>query len=142
MRSSASGRFAGSRASSLPASEVDLAAIDALFHGDSDERVQPQRQAVAQVPGKRLFVLPGRVAQARQLHGEIIPQLHELRAPFELGQPALRRFADTLPELIAFVEHPGVRRVRVQCLLESLPGLARACEHVEISDTQVPPHNG
>ncbi|KQZ79494.1 exodeoxyribonuclease V subunit alpha [Rhodanobacter sp. Root561] len=47
------------RASPLPAGEVDPAAIDALFHGDSDERVQPQRQAVAQVPGKRLFVLTG-----------------------------------------------------------------------------------
>ncbi|MEO7067788.1 MAG: exodeoxyribonuclease V subunit alpha [Rhodanobacter sp.] len=33
--------------------------IDTLFQGDADEPVQPQRDAVAQVLGKRLFVLTG-----------------------------------------------------------------------------------
>jgi exodeoxyribonuclease V alpha subunit len=47
------------RATPLPAGNADLADIDALFQGDLAARVQPQRQAVAQVLGKRLFVLTG-----------------------------------------------------------------------------------
>lgn len=47
------------REASLPLCGSDLADIDALFQGDGADRVQPQRQAVAQVLGKRLFVLTG-----------------------------------------------------------------------------------
>lgn len=50
----------GRRRSSVEAdagvSQVD---IDVLFQGDADERVLAQRAAVAQVAGKRLFVLTG-----------------------------------------------------------------------------------
>lgn len=35
------------------------AELDALFHGDRSDRVGPQRDAVRQVSGKRLFVLTG-----------------------------------------------------------------------------------
>lgn len=47
------------RATPLPAGIASHADIDTLFQGDSSSRVQPQRQAVAQVLGKRLFVLTG-----------------------------------------------------------------------------------
>jgi len=47
------------RATPLPAGSATTAEIDALFHGDAGAQVQPQRQAVAQVIGKRLFVLTG-----------------------------------------------------------------------------------
>lgn len=47
------------RATSLPAGLAMPADIDALFQGDTSARVQPQRQAVAQVLGKRIFVLTG-----------------------------------------------------------------------------------
>ena len=47
------------RASPLPATSADPAEVDVLFHGDASARVQAQRQAVAQVSGKRLFVLTG-----------------------------------------------------------------------------------
>ncbi|HET6631681.1 MAG TPA: exodeoxyribonuclease V subunit alpha [Rhodanobacteraceae bacterium] len=43
---------------SAPGEAVD-AALDALFNGDAGDDVQPQRRAVAQVLGKRLFVLTG-----------------------------------------------------------------------------------
>lgn len=47
------------RANPLPAGVPMPADIDALFQGDISATVQPQRQAVAQVLGKRLFVLTG-----------------------------------------------------------------------------------
>ncbi|WEN15812.1 exodeoxyribonuclease V subunit alpha [Rhodanobacter sp. AS-Z3] len=47
------------RATPLPAAGAEPADIDVLFQGDDSARVQPQRQAVAQVLGKRLFVLTG-----------------------------------------------------------------------------------
>ncbi|MEO5829503.1 MAG: exodeoxyribonuclease V subunit alpha [Rhodanobacter sp.] len=47
------------RATPLPTGNAELADINALFQGDVAVRVQPQRQAVAQVLGKRLFVLTG-----------------------------------------------------------------------------------
>jgi exodeoxyribonuclease V alpha subunit len=47
------------RATSLPAGAAAPADIDAFFQGDASTRVHPQRQAVAQVLGKRLFVLTG-----------------------------------------------------------------------------------
>ncbi len=47
------------RAASRTAGTVSMAAIDVLFHGQADDCVQPQRQAVAAVLGRRLFVLTG-----------------------------------------------------------------------------------
>ncbi|MEO7065748.1 MAG: exodeoxyribonuclease V subunit alpha [Rhodanobacter sp.] len=47
------------RATALPAGIADAECIDTLFQGDTAESVQPQRRAVAQVLGKRLFVLTG-----------------------------------------------------------------------------------
>ncbi len=47
------------RAASLTAGPVSMAAIDTLFQGQADDRVQSQREAVAGVLGRRLFVLTG-----------------------------------------------------------------------------------
>lgn len=41
------------------APEIAEADLDALFHGDRGEAVQPQREAVRRVVGRRLFVLTG-----------------------------------------------------------------------------------
>lgn len=47
------------RAGAEPDAALGPADIDVLFQGDVGERVAAQRAAVAQVPGKRLFVLTG-----------------------------------------------------------------------------------
>lgn len=47
------------RACARTVAAISEADIDVLFQGDADERVQAQRAAVAQAPGKRLFVLTG-----------------------------------------------------------------------------------
>ncbi len=43
----------------LPAGQVTTAELDALFQGPANPREQAQRDAVAGVPGRRLFVLTG-----------------------------------------------------------------------------------
>lgn len=47
------------RAAAVPAPAGLGADLDALFHGERRAEVQPQREAVRQVCGKRLFVLTG-----------------------------------------------------------------------------------
>ena len=50
----------GARRSVRPVTQAaSVAAVDALFHGDASAQVQPQRDAVARVVGRRLFVLTG-----------------------------------------------------------------------------------
>jgi len=49
----------GWRATATPAPEGPEADLDALFHGERRAEVQPQREAVRSVGGKRLFVLTG-----------------------------------------------------------------------------------
>ena len=47
------------RSTRLPAGQATAGDLDALFHGPPDPREQPQREAVASVLGRRLFVLTG-----------------------------------------------------------------------------------
>ena len=52
-------RIAARRSMRPAADAASPAAVDALFHADASAHVQPQREAVARVCGRRLFVLTG-----------------------------------------------------------------------------------
>src|ERR1700679_2706809 len=86
-------------------------------HHEISPRPLSEHQTFAPLPGlefarsqqlERLIRLSCLVIERCQLHGKIIAFIHEIRMTVEFTEASFRRFSNAFPELVSFIEHPGI----------------------------------
>src|ERR1700722_52209 len=90
---------------------------------------------------ERLIRLSCLVVERCQLHGKIIAFIHEIRMTLEFTEASFRRFSNAFPELVSFIEHPGIVWVRREGAGKCISRLVFLVANVEVCECQVAPYS-
>src|ERR1035437_1778197 len=81
-----------------------------------------------------LYMLAGLIVKGAKLDAQIIALPDEAGIFFQFAQALLRFFAKPFPELVAFVEQPGISGICPESLVVCGAGLHRLLEYVKITN--------
>ena len=82
------------------------------------------------------------VQQRRHLHRQVMPQRDQLSVALQTGQPLFRGFANSLPQLIAFIKNARILWIDSMRTVERIQCFACVATNIEIGDAQVSPVGG